>query len=261
MTRVPRAQGGQRERALVDGDPKRAAVLPVELERLLDYHHGAIPAAQGAFQLTQVGQRGRKRRHVAGLAIERDGFLQEGTRRSQLAEVTIGDAKAVQLPRLLPPVAELAPDGQAALEHPAGRIRLALLVHQHAESVRHPGQRRPTVAGRQVHGTLQPPPSFGGVAVLMPERGQRLDQPQADDGSFALAGRVGGRGFQRPGQRGTQVVVLGLQPVQGGQLGRAVNLIVGPFGDPGVVVSVPAPRAVKVVVGFQAFEGILADRL
>jgi hypothetical protein len=58
--------------------------------------------------------------------------------------------------------------------------------------------------------------------------------------------------FQRPGQRGAQIVIVGLQPVQHSQLRRSVYLLAGPFGDLGVVLGVPAPRAVKVIVGRQA---------
>ena len=42
--------------------------------------------------------------------------------------------------------------------------------------------------------------------------------------------------------------MLGLQPVQGGQLrrARAAQLLVPPFGDPGVVLGVAAPGIVQV---------------
>ena len=176
----------------------------------------------------------------------------------------MGDAEAVEFSCLLVPVAEVTPDRQAALEEPQRGLRLALLLQQYPEPVRQLGQRRSAVPGGQVDGPLQPPPPFGEVAMPVPEIGQRLDQPQAGSRPFAVAGRrARGRGFQRPGQGGAQVVMLGLQPVQGRQVrrARAAQLLVRPFGDPGVVLGVAAPGVVQVPGPLQPLERVLADRL
>ena len=96
----------------------------------------------------------------------------------------------------------------------------------------------------QVDGPLQPPPSFGDVAMPVPEQRQRLDQPQAGGGPVAVGGRrVRGRGLQRPGQGAAQVVVLGLQLVQGRQVlrARAAQLLRRSLGDLGVVLGVASP--------------------
>lgn len=99
------------------------------------------PAALSSWP--RVGQRGRQPEWVADPAVEGDGFLEEGSRSVDLAEAAMGDAEAIQVTRLLFGVAELAPDGQAALEQMAGGVGLALLIHRHAEPVRHLGQRNP----------------------------------------------------------------------------------------------------------------------
>ena len=125
------------------------------------------------------------------------------------------------MPRLLSsrassvPVAEVAPDGQPALVERDGRVELAQQLQQHPEPVRDPGQRCSGIIGGQRDRLLQPPAPFGGVTVLVPERGQRLDQPQAGGYALVVAGWACGLGFQRPAQRGAQVVLFGLQVVQG----------------------------------------------
>jgi len=59
----------------------------------------------------------------------------------------MGDAEAVEFSGLLVPVAEVAPDRQAALEQLQRSLRLALLLQQDPEPVRQLGQRRSDVLG------------------------------------------------------------------------------------------------------------------
>ena len=56
--------------------------------------------------------------------------------------------------------------------------------------------------------------------------------------------------------------MLGLQPVQGGQVrrARAAQLLVRPLGDPGVVLGVAAPGVVQVPGLLQPLQRVLADR-
>ena len=127
--------------------------------------------------------------------------------------------------------------------HEETGLEFALLVQQHPEPVGQPGQRRFGVIGGQLDRPFQPPPPLGDVTVQVPERSQRLRQPQADSRPV-IAGRAC-RPFQRPAQGGAQVVMLGLQPVQRRQVPRAVQLRDGLLGDGGVMPGMPAPGLIR----------------
>ena len=96
------------------------------------------------------------------------------------------------------------------------------------EPVRHPGQRSSGVGGGHLDRLLEPPPSLPGVTADVPELAERLDQPQADGHALAV-GWIGRLRSQRPAQGGAQVVVVGLDPVEAGELGRADELGAGPL--------------------------------
>jgi hypothetical protein len=118
--------------------------------------------------------------------------------------VPVDDAEAVQGSGFLLAVAEPAPDGQAARQGLPGRVGLAQPVEQHAEPARHIGQRRSAVGRGQVHGPLQPATALAGVAVLVPERSERLDQPQADEGPVSRPWGSNSASTWRAGSRDTR---------------------------------------------------------
>ena len=142
------------------------------------------------------------------------------------------------MPRLLSsraclvPVAEVAPDGQAALEEPERRRRTrpaaaaasrasaptwasGAPASSEASSIARCSHRRPSVAC---------PCWYQNWASACTSR-----RP------VTARSRVGARsprpGVQRPAQRGAQVVVLGLQPVQRRQLVPAAQLLVRLLGE------------------------------
>jgi len=192
-----RAEADPGQRLLVQGHAQHVPLLRVNGERLLQHLRGAVEVTRIGLQLADVGQ-GRGEPHVtAELAGDGGALLQQGPRGVEVVEMMVGDAEAVEFSCLLVPVAEVTPDRQAPLEQRQRGPRLALLLQQHPEPVRQLGQRCPALLGGQVDGPLQPPPPFGDVGMPVPEQGQRLDQPQADGGPFAVAGRrVRGRGLQ-----------------------------------------------------------------
>ena len=179
----------------------------------------------------------------------------------QVAEMTVGDAEAVEFSCLMVPVAEVAPDGQAALEERECCSVLALLLQQHPEPVRDPGQRCSGVVGGQLDRPLQPPPPFGRVTVLVPERGQRLDQPQAGRCPFAAACGVCGARFQRPAKAARRLSCSASSRSRDARCAGPRSCALHLLGERRVVHGVPAPGAVQFTRLPEALERVLADRL
>jgi hypothetical protein len=218
---------------------------------------GAVEVARFAFRLPQV-RKGRGEPDVApDLAGDGSAFLQHRSCGVQVAQPAMGNAEAIELPCLLVAVAQFSPDGQAALQEPETCLEFALLVQQHPEPVGQPAQRCSGVIRSEVDGPFQPPPPFGDMTVPEPELSERLDQPQAGRGPLA----VGGAGLQRPAQGGPQVVMLGLQAVEPGQMLPAVQLLGGLLGKGRVMLGMPAPGLFFLAGLGQALQGVLADRL
>jgi hypothetical protein len=82
---------------------------------------------------------------------------------------------------------------------------------------------------------------------------QRARQPQADLGA---AGRL-----QTPGQRGSQIIVLGLQPLPPGGLPRAAQVRLGLLGQRQIVLGVPLARILQLARLAQALRDVLPDQL
>ena len=119
-SRASRARPARRldpgQRLLVQGHAQHVPLLAVDREGLLQHLRGAVEVACVALQLAEV-RKGRGEPDVtADLAGDGGAFLQQGSRGVQVAEVMVGDAEAVEFSCLLVPVAEVTPDGQAALQ-------------------------------------------------------------------------------------------------------------------------------------------------
>jgi hypothetical protein len=195
------------------------------------------------------------------LAGDGNAVFKQGSRGVHVAQTAAGDADAVELLCHVVPIVEVAPDGEAALEQRKCRVVFALLLQQHAEPVRCVGQRCAGIIGGQLDCPLKPAPAPRCMTVLVPERGQRLDQPQAGRCPLTGACCISGVRIQRPAQGGAEIVVLGLETIQPRQVRGALQLAVRPFGQPRVELGMPAPGGLEVTGPLEALKSEFSNRL
>src|SRR5215471_4722902 len=194
------------------------------------------------------------------MAGDRDAVLEVRHRGGKITHAAVGDAQAVELHCHLGLVAQVLPDGQALPEQRDSRGVFALLLPEHSKPVGEPGQRGADRAGRELDRPFQPVPSSLGVAMLVPEGAQGLDQPQSGGhppvGIWSLSWFA-----QGPAQRLAKIVVLEFQAVQPPPVRPALKPVQGLLGECGVMLSMLAPDGNGIIFSGQAFEGELADRL
>ena len=102
------------------------------------------------------------------------------------------------------------------------------------------------------HDVVPQAAKFRGVAAQPPEL------PRHPGQLYRLLERAV---VHQPGQRGQQIVVLALQPVQPGQLSRPGQLGRGRLGQRPELGSVPVMRQHPVATGGEAFQRVLPDGL
>ena len=125
LLRTASAQADQRQRLLVNGHAHHVPMLPVERERLLQRLRGAVKVAHGELRLAQVRQGSGEPDIIADLTGDSDAVFKQGPRGVRITEEQMGGAEAVEFSCLLVTIAEVAPDGQAALQEPQRGIEFA----------------------------------------------------------------------------------------------------------------------------------------
>ena len=223
--------GRDRAAEVVEGGGETAQVAgrAVEGKRLCVVRGRAFVVAAGLRGQAEVVERGGGRRVVAQVTVERQRLLVAGGGARRVATDQGQVAEVVDRGEGGPAVTAVAGDRQALRVEVAGADRVAQVADEVAQPVEGAAADDRVGAGDRQR-PLQPGAALAQVAAGLPELPERRRQPEA--------GRVGAR--HRPGQRGPQVVVLDLQPVEPGAAVRPVELGRGRLGQRQVPGQVPA---------------------
>jgi hypothetical protein len=229
--RVP--AGAQRgDRPLVELlRPAQVSAPPGDLAQVVEQHR------------LEVGARPRPR--------DRERLGPARLRGVHVALLPPHDAQRVEDDRDRARLAELAVLGEALLEQRARAFVLAGHGGDLPRGLEPTGTRRRDAPGVGFQRGVDPAPPLGEVAAHVPEPVQRARHPEQPGGVAAAAGR--------PLQRGGQVLVLPLQPVEPDGLLRLLELRPGALGELEEDVTVAVARSGLLSGLDEPLEGVLPD--
>ena len=234
------------------GDAAAIAVRALEREALLQQCACARALTDEAERGAQVVEHLGDGQWIPQLALELERLLHLGDAVGVVAALVGHDAQALQRGGNALAIAELALQRQALCVPACAGGGVALRVRQHAGSAQGAGtHRRGSAASRALQQRRQPAAAFVEQAAQVPERPDRAGQAQA-----AVAGVfVGG-----PGQRGAQVVVLGIDLCQALRLIGALHRRARRFGKCQEVREVARAVLLRLAAFVQPVACVVANR-